>query len=160
MNRELLTEEFLLGYDNAVEAYIERKEVREKIERNKAGYHIKKKYFYSEKTTEVIEYEGALKKVLDRRTAREWKELIESVEDQGMQNRVACLIWWSFFGRHTRENYSEDLDGYLTTPYEWIYPELVAMKLWELGYSPYEAWQRAKLPKGNTKPVTKQENEQ
>lgn len=157
MDRTLLTEEFLRLYDKAIEAFEERKRVKAETGLKGNSYFPKHKFYYSNETYDTLAYETACKDLLDKRTAKEWRRKILGIKDEAMRNRCACLIWWSFFGRQTREGYSDVLDGYLTSEYVWIQPELVAMQLHRLGYSPYEAWQRAKLPKNNTQAAYREE---
>jgi hypothetical protein len=95
---------------------------------------------------ERIERESVVKRNLAKRTPQEWEDKIRELSG-AIRNRVACLVWWDFFGGRTVKNRWPHLDKWVNAPFEETAVEDVISGLHSVGYSPWEAKKRATTEK-------------
>lgn len=75
---------------------------------------------------------------LKRRSPAAWRSAIDTILDPPLRVRVACTVWWDFFGPRTVDNRWPHLDDLVRPwrPLVDIDPEIVAAELVRLGYHP------------------------
>jgi len=77
---------------------------------------------------------------LYNRKPLEWVFRLNKIEDETLRDRVACIVWWDYFGRDEREgDYSELLDDYLTKPFVEVPLGKLIKGLMIVGYTAHHA---------------------
>lgn len=97
---------------------------------------------------EIVASEIKNRQMLKQRGPDEWNTAIRLIEDEQMRKSAACVVWWDFFGSRTineRWNHLDDLVGKVFAQEDIPNADSnkLAVALNEIGYSAYEAVQRA-----------------
>lgn len=93
----------------------------------------------------IINNEKQTKHKLESRTSSEWINLIKQLPKR-LHNRVACLVYWDFYGQKTEADCQVFKDivrkELQQKTYETTNPEEVRVALVQIGYTPFHAFNR------------------
>lgn len=79
---------------------------------------------------------------LKAKSPAQWRKEI-SVLEEPVRSRVACIVWWDYFGGRKVSDRWPHLDEYVNVPYTPAPREAVTMALKKVGYSEKHAIRRA-----------------
>ena len=102
----------------------------------------------SDETKIIFERERKAAKALIKRTGKKWSVMIRKIKDRALRQRVACLVWWTYFSFKTKHDKWPDLDDIISEPFLDAPDDLVKKALWEIGYTPYMCEVTVSFPKG------------
>ena len=80
-------------------------------------------------------------KALRDRSPEEWQAKIKKLKG-GVRNRVACLVWWDYFGATQVSERSDHLDEWMHTKHEPVDDDDVIEALVDVGYTHDQAVHR------------------
>ena len=80
-------------------------------------------------------------KQFDRGPA-EWLAAVELIEDENVRARVACIVWWDYFGGQPVRHRWKHLDVYLKRPFVHMRNCVIEAGLIIVGYTPERAHTR------------------
>ena len=96
----------------------------------------------SDRHRKVMQRESRLKDQLIARRPEEWREQIERLQPW-LRSSVARLVWWDYFGHRMSGERWDHLDDYINAPFGDQPDEWIRAGLETVGYSPWDAQQRA-----------------
>ncbi len=106
---------------------------------------------WSDETLSVINREWLVAQKLAKRTGKEWAAMIMKIKDKALRQRVACLVWWTYFSFKTKRNKWPDLDDIISEPFLDAPDDAVKKALWKIGYTPYMCEVTVSFPQGKMK---------
>jgi hypothetical protein len=106
---------------------------------------------WSDETLRVINREWLVSQKLAMRTGKEWASMIMKIKDRALRQRVACLVWWTYFSFKTKRNKWPDLDDIISEPFLDAPDDAVKKALWKIGYTPYMCEVTVSFPQGKMK---------
>lgn len=86
-----------------------------------------------------------IKRELSKRTQEEWLEIIMTFRGN-LRTRVACLVWWDYYGNREAKHRWDNLDQFLAAPYIECDSHMLRECLIEIGYSEHMAVNRTQNP--------------
>lgn len=108
---------------------------------------------WSAETLRVINREWLVTQKLAKRTGKEWGSMIKRIKDRALRQRVACLVWWTYFSFKTKHDKWPDLDDIISEPFMDAPDDVVKKALWKIGYTPYMCEVTVSFPQGKMKDV-------
>jgi hypothetical protein len=106
---------------------------------------------WSAETLRVINREWLVTQKLAKRTGKEWAAMIMKIKDRALRQRVACLVWWTYFSFKTKHDRWPDLDDIISEPFLDAPEDVVKIALWKIGYTPYMCEVTVSFPQGKMK---------
>jgi len=90
----------------------------------------------------LLEAESITRAELNEKTPDQWEREISKLRPYAVRLRVACLVWWDYFGGRKYTDRWPHLDGYLGQDYIETESSDVAAGLRRVGYTPYMSEKR------------------
>lgn len=91
--------------------------------------------------TDTLKSEAEIKRELTAREPEEWLRIIVTFRGN-LRTRLACLIWWDFYGIRTGKDRWDNLDPFLSAPHTDCCQDKLKDALLKCGYSETMATQR------------------
>jgi len=87
---------------------------------------------------ECLDRESAAARLMKERSPDQWLKIIKSLPKR-VQSRVACLVWWDYFGGQRVDKRWAHLDDLISKPYQHLPLADVIEGLTLVGYTPWAA---------------------
>ena len=97
--------------------------------------------------SKIFTKETTTKKALKRRSWETWREKVDQIEDEDVRAKVGCIVFWDFMADEEGPCETNLFDHFLAARVDpELEPALVANALHAIGYTPQQAFLRAKPP--------------
>jgi len=91
----------------------------------------------------IFKPERKTRSALKLRSPGQWLYAIQKIADKPLRARVACLVWWDYFGGRTIRERWPHLDRYIDAPFVEFPVDAIRRGLFAVGYTALQAYSRA-----------------